>query len=115
MVQTLTAADQHAKQSKQLVEHQKDIALLGPGRWRVAGETGLYLYVSRFDDSVRRWIFRFTSPATKRVTVTDALRQLAVKDKQTTITIVPVVGATNELCDEKDVFHFEDMRFLTYN
>ena len=70
MVQTLTAADQHAKQSKQLVEHQKDIALLGPGRHRVAGETGLYLYVSKYDDSVRRWIFRFTSPATKRVTET---------------------------------------------
>jgi len=55
------------------------------------------------------------TPATKRVTVTNALRQLAVKDKETTITIVPVVAATNELCDEKDVFHFEDMRFLTYN
>jgi integrase len=45
------------------------VALMPPGRHRVEGETGLYLYVSP-DEQVRRWLFRFTSPATKRVTET---------------------------------------------
>jgi hypothetical protein len=47
--------------------------------------------------------------------VTKPLRQLAATTKEVTITIVPVVTATNELCDNKNVFRFEDMRFLTYN
>ena len=55
------------------------------------------------------------TPATKRVTVTAALRKLAVSAKEATITIVPVVTATNELCDERNVFRYEDMRFMTYN
>jgi tyrosinase len=55
------------------------------------------------------------TPALKRVTVTQALRQLAATTKETTITIVPVVNTTNELCDNKNVFRCEDMRFLTYN
>lgn len=55
------------------------------------------------------------TPATKRVTVTDALKKIAASAKETTITIVPVVSATNEMCDEKNVFRFEDMRFLSYN
>jgi tyrosinase len=55
------------------------------------------------------------TPAFKRVTVTKALRQLAASTKEVTITIVPVVTATNELCDNKNVFRCEDMRFLTYN
>ncbi len=55
------------------------------------------------------------TPATKRVTVTDALRKIAVSAKEATITVVPVVTATNELCDDQNVFRFEDMRFLTYD
>jgi len=55
------------------------------------------------------------TPATKRVTVTDALRKLAASAKEATITIVPVVTATNELCDDSNVFRCEGMRFLTYN
>jgi integrase len=54
---------------KAQVTGNKDVALMGPGRWRVAGETGLYLWVSP-DGQVRRWIFRFTSPVTKRPTET---------------------------------------------
>jgi hypothetical protein len=42
---------------------------MSPGGHRVDGETGLYLYVSP-DGQIRRWIFRFTSPVTKRVTET---------------------------------------------
>jgi tyrosinase len=53
--------------------------------------------------------------AKKRVTVTDALRRIASTAKQATITIVPVVSATNELCDTKHVFRCEDIRLLTYN
>jgi integrase len=51
------------------VSNNKDVALKEPGRHRVGGEQGLYLYVSP-DEQVRRWIFRFTSPVTKRVTET---------------------------------------------
>jgi integrase len=46
-----------------------EVGLMPKGRHRVEGETGLYLYVSP-DEQIRRWIFRFTSPATKRVTET---------------------------------------------
>jgi integrase len=38
-----------------------------PGRHRVEGEQGLYLYVSP-DGQVRRWLFRYTSPVTRKVT-----------------------------------------------
>jgi integrase len=40
-----------------------------PGRHQVTGTQGLYLYVSP-DGQVRRWLFRYTSPASKRVTET---------------------------------------------
>ncbi|HXC55071.1 MAG TPA: hypothetical protein VNU97_07235 [Rhizomicrobium sp.] len=53
--------------------------------------------------------------ASKRVTVTAALRAAARTKKKATITIVPVVTAANDLCDTKDVFHFERMQFVTYN
>ena len=46
----------------------KDILNASPGRHRW-NERGLYLYVTP-DAQIRRWIFRFTSPATKRVTET---------------------------------------------
>jgi len=55
------------------------------------------------------------TPALKRVTVTKALRQLAATTNEVTVTVVPVVSATNELCDDRNVFRCEDMRFLTYN
>ncbi len=55
------------------------------------------------------------TPAKKRVTVTNALREVAKHSKEATVTIVPVVTAANELCDTENVFRCEDMRFVTYN
>ncbi|HEX4572840.1 MAG TPA: hypothetical protein VH184_20590, partial [Dongiaceae bacterium] len=55
------------------------------------------------------------TPATKRVTVTEALRSIAGKASEVTITVVPVVKATNELCDDQNVFKCESMRLVTYN
>jgi hypothetical protein len=55
------------------------------------------------------------TPAKKKVTVTDTLREIAKTNKTATITVVPVVTATNELCDDVDVFRFEKMRFVSYN
>ena len=54
---------------KPQITSNKDIVLMPPGRHRVIGEQGLYLYVSP-DGQVRRWFFRYTSPVTKRVTET---------------------------------------------
>jgi integrase len=54
---------------KPKIASNKDIALMPPGRWRVEGEQGLYLNVSP-DGQVRRWIFRYTSPVTRRPTET---------------------------------------------
>ncbi|MGC1563368.1 MAG: Arm DNA-binding domain-containing protein, partial [Bradyrhizobium sp.] len=51
------------------IASNKQVALMPPGRHRVEGEPGLYLYVSS-DQQTRRWIFRFTSPVSKRVTET---------------------------------------------
>jgi integrase len=65
MLQKLT--DPAANAPKPKVSSNKDIALMSPGRWRVEGEPGLYLYVSQ-DRQVRRWIFRYTSPSTRKVT-----------------------------------------------
>jgi hypothetical protein len=55
------------------------------------------------------------TPARKVVTVTTALREIAKTATTVTVTVVPVVSAANELCDEENVFRCEDMRFLTYN
>ena len=55
------------------------------------------------------------TPAKKKVTVTETLREIAKTNKTATITVVPVVTATNELCDDVDVFRFENMRFVSYN
>ncbi len=55
------------------------------------------------------------APITKRITVTDALKYYARANRPVTITIVPVVSAANDLCDTKNVFRFEQMRFLSYN
>ena len=53
--------------------------------------------------------------ASKRVTVTDTVRELARTNKEATITIVPVISAANELCDTDNVFRCEDMRLVSYN
>jgi hypothetical protein len=55
------------------------------------------------------------TPASKRVTVTDAVRDLAKTHKEITVTIVPVVTAANELCDTENVFRCQNMRFVSYN
>jgi hypothetical protein len=55
------------------------------------------------------------TPASKRVTVTDTLREIAKTTDQVTVTVVPIVSATNELCDTENVFRFGGMKFLTYN
>ena len=55
------------------------------------------------------------TPAKKRVTVTEALREVAKNNKTVTVTVVPVVTAANELCDTDNVFRSENMKFVTYN
>jgi len=55
------------------------------------------------------------TPANKRVSVTNTLREIAKRTKTVTVTIVPVVTAATELCDTDNVFRFENMRFVTYN
>jgi hypothetical protein len=46
----------------------RNVVFAKPGRHH-AGVQGLYLYVTP-DQQVRRWIYRYTSPVTKRVTET---------------------------------------------
>jgi integrase len=68
MLQEITVAQPKAKaERKPKVTTNKDIGLMPPGRWGVLGEPGLYLFVSG-DAQVRRWLYRYTSPATRRVT-----------------------------------------------
>ena len=55
------------------------------------------------------------TPAKKRVRVTETLKALAATTDKVTITVVPVVTAANELCDTKNVFRCEGMRFVSYN
>jgi len=55
------------------------------------------------------------APITKRVSVTEAVKYFARTSRPVTVTVVPVVSAANELCDTKNVFRFEQMRFLSYN
>src|SRR6266849_3670508 len=55
------------------------------------------------------------TPAKKRITVTEALREIAKTAQSVTVTVVPVVTAANELCDTEDVFRCRDMHFVTYN
>jgi tyrosinase len=54
-------------------------------------------------------------PASKRVTVTSTLREIAKTTNEVTVTVVPIVTAANELCDTDNVFRFGGMKFLTYN
>lgn len=55
------------------------------------------------------------TPLTKRINVTDALKTFARSNSHLTVTVVPVVSVTNDQCDDKKVFRFEQMRFLSYN
>jgi hypothetical protein len=45
----------------------KNIVFATPGRHQITGTKGLYLLVSPGGD-VRRWLFRFTSPVSKKPT-----------------------------------------------
>jgi hypothetical protein len=70
MLQKVVEPQPEAKaEPKSKITSNKDIALAAPGRWSVPGEPGLYLHVSS-DGQVRRWLFRFTSPVSRRVTET---------------------------------------------
>lgn len=55
------------------------------------------------------------TPATKQIKVTAALKAVATKKDTTTVTIVPVVTASTELCDDVKVFRCERMRFVSYD
>jgi hypothetical protein len=55
------------------------------------------------------------TPAAKRITVTDTLRDLARDHQEVTVTVVPVVTAANELSDTENVFRCQNMRFISYN
>jgi hypothetical protein len=50
------------------------------------------------------------APAVKRVSVTNALREIAKTTNEITVTIVPVVNTANELCNTTDVFRCEVKR-----
>jgi hypothetical protein len=47
----------------------RNVVLAKPGRHQDTGTQGLYLYVSP-DEQVRRWIYRYTSPVSRKVTET---------------------------------------------
>ncbi len=55
------------------------------------------------------------TPARKRVTVTETIRELAKRQKTATVTIVPVITAMNSLCETRDVFKCEELSFVAYN
>jgi hypothetical protein len=55
------------------------------------------------------------TPAKKRITVTEALRDVAKSSQKVTVTVVPVVTAINELCDAKNIFRCETIKIVTYD
>ena len=55
------------------------------------------------------------TPVDKSVEITDAVRELAKANNAVTVTIVPVVGAANALCDTKNVFKCTGLRIVSYN
>jgi len=70
------------------------------------------------EDARESYDYRAPHPltlASKSVTVTDVVRDLARTNKEATITIVPVITAANELCDTDNVFRCQDMRLISYN
>jgi integrase len=85
---------------KPQVASNREVALMPPGKWRVEREPGLYLFVSP-DGQVRRWLFRFTSPVTRKVTeagldlapavsLADAKDKAGVMRKQIAAGICPI-------------------------
>jgi hypothetical protein len=90
------------------------------GAFHVFGHGGCFGDVGHCDISGHRDPFDLRDPhplmpISKRVSVTDALKYYARSNRPITITVVPVISAANELCDTKNVFRFEQMRFLSYN
>jgi tyrosinase len=70
------------------------------------------------EDNRDGYDFRAPHPltrASKRVTVTTALRHLGISTREIAVTVVPIVTAANELCDTVNVFRFESLRLLAYN
>jgi integrase len=104
MDQKLTVSAANA--AKPQITTSRDVALMPPGRHRVEGEQGLYLFVSP-DGQVRRWIFRFTSPMTRRVTeagldmvahvtLADAKRKAGDMRKQIAAGVCPIAAKRTE-------------------
>jgi hypothetical protein len=90
------------------------------GSFHIFGHGGCFGDAGHCDVHEHREAYDFRqphplTPAKKRVTVTNALREVARTNQQTTVTIVPVVSATTELCDPHNVFRFEQMRLVTYD
>jgi len=55
------------------------------------------------------------TPRKTRINVTTTLQAIAREKTEVTVTIVPVITAANELCDQRNVLRFEGMRFISYN
>lgn len=91
------------------------------GRFSIFGHGGCLGDPGHCDvDERERDPFDFRQPhpltlASKRITVTGALKEIAKMHATVTITVVPIVTASNRLCDPKDVFRCKDIRILTYN
>jgi len=90
------------------------------GSFYIFGHGGCFGDIGHCEIQGKRDIYDFRDPhpllPTKaRVPVTEALRRMAKSKQEITITVVPVVSAANELCDTKNVFRCQRMRFLTYN
>jgi len=90
------------------------------GSFHIFGHGGCFGDVGHceINEKLDDYDFRDThplQPTQVRIPVTAALKQYAKTNSQISITVVPVVSAANELCDTKNVFHFRQMRFLTYD
>jgi hypothetical protein len=99
----------------------KDLAHGYAGSFHIFGHGGCLGDVGHCEvseDSREPYDFRPPHPLTlakKRVTVTEALREIAKNSSVVTVTIVPVITAINELCDAENVFRCENIQFVTYN
>jgi hypothetical protein len=90
------------------------------GSFYIFGHGGCLGDAGHCDVAGHREPFDFRSPhpltpASKRITVTAALREVAKSAKEATITIVPIITAAIEQHDRENVFRFEDMRFVSYD
>ncbi|HEY6969417.1 MAG TPA: hypothetical protein VJA94_09440 [Candidatus Angelobacter sp.] len=54
------------------------------------------------------------TPAKKTLIATDAMRRVAGKGKDVTVTVVPIVRAGTDKCDYDDVFKFEKISVVSY-